>query len=222
MTMMRPVETTPTTTGTILTRDAVWRRSIIHVQHTQSDMLHIHGDWGVVVGGIPSDSVLTEAIRDDPEKEDSSTSYNKIQRWCGGHHKCYEKTCSNSSQLYFVKYRLDRLMLAGNIGIVNPSITNAAHYPDTVTSVMLWTQLLYAATQVYAVPVWWTEDTDEVAEGRRLCIWLICKLLGYLYATMSSILDSSISSYTVTLYSPAGRSTSDVNRSFTHITFMSL
>ena len=65
---------------------------------------------------------------------------------------------------------------------------------------------MYAATQVYVVPVWWTEDTDKVDVGCGLWIWLIRKLLGRLYATMSSILDSSISSYTVTLYSPAGRS----------------
>ena len=45
------------------------------------------------------------------------------------------KLVLTAAKLYFVKYSLDRLMLAGNIGIVNPSITNATHYPDTGTSV---------------------------------------------------------------------------------------
>ena len=47
------------------------------------------------------------------------------------------KLVLTAAMLYFVMYSLDRLMLAGNIGMVNPSITNTAHYPDTVTSMTL-------------------------------------------------------------------------------------
>ena len=48
VTMMTPVETTPTTTERTLTRGAVGG-NITHVLHAQSDMLHIHGGRGVVV-----------------------------------------------------------------------------------------------------------------------------------------------------------------------------
>ena len=56
VTMMTPVATTPTTTT--LTRGAVGRKQQALNWHTQSDMSHIHGGLGVVVGGILGDSVF--------------------------------------------------------------------------------------------------------------------------------------------------------------------
>ena len=85
----------------------------------------------------------------------------------------YWKTCSNGSHTLFRKTQSDRqtLALAGNIGIANSSITSDACYAILTlvpVSHCEHSYYNYAAIQVYVIPVWWTEDTDN--EERRLWI----------------------------------------------------